>query len=81
MNDLTRKRLDDLSDGLAELSPERLQTLTRKGERLNIRVTAHEKADMQATAAALGLSLSEYLSGLHMLAAPRLAIASKKPRP
>lgn len=72
MNDLTRKRLDDLAKALADVSPSRLDTLTKKSERVNIRVTATEKVEMQETAESLGLSLSEYLSALHRFAMPRL---------
>lgn len=72
-DEVTRKRLDDLAAALGDVSPDRLNSLVRKDQRLNIRATAAEKADMQATAAALGLSLSEYVCGLHLVAGPRLA--------
>lgn len=36
------------------------------------RTTKSEKADMQATAKGLGLSLTEYLGRLHALAKPQL---------
>ncbi len=72
MNDIRKKRLDDLALALADVEPERLDSLVRKSARVDIRVTPTEKAEMQATAEALGLSLSEYLSALHCYALPRI---------
>jgi hypothetical protein len=80
MNDIQKKRLDDLARALSDADPERLDSLVRKSERIDIRVTPVEKAEMQATAEALGLSLSEYLSALHRLALPRLARPKPKRR-
>jgi len=65
-------KLVKLTDALADITPETLATQARKSERLNIRVTPADKADMEVNAAALGLSLSEYLTALHHHAAARL---------
>lgn len=62
-----------LAHAMADLSPEALNKQARKSERLNVRVTPLEKAEMESTAAALGLTLSEYLTALHHHAAPRVA--------
>lgn len=78
MNDLTRKRLDDLAQAMTDVSPERLDTITKKSERVNIRVTATEKVEMQETAESLDLSLSEYLSALHRFAMPRLSKGKRR---
>lgn len=73
MKNSTPKRLDDLATAVEGVCPENLDALLRKDQRINIRVTAREKADIQATATALGLNLSEYLAALHAFASPRLA--------
>lgn len=73
MKNSTPKRLDDLATAVEGVCPENLDALLRKDQRINIRVTAQEKADIQATATALGLNLSEYLAALHAFASPRLA--------
>jgi hypothetical protein len=38
-----------------------------KGERVNVRISSDEKAEMAETAAAFGLGVSEYLLRLHRL--------------
>lgn len=63
-----RSMLDQLAKALQDVPPERLQELLAKTETISMRVTAAEKADMQATAKLLALTLTEYLCKLHGLA-------------
>lgn len=54
---------------LAELtrgiSRESLADESKKSERLNIRITRAERAEIEGMCRELGLNISEYLSGLH----------------
>ncbi len=72
MNDVQRKKLDKLAKALSGVTPERLDTIARKTERLGIRVTAADKADIEATAKDLGLGITEYLTALHWFAVDAL---------
>ena len=69
---MTQTKRDKLAEALADVTPEALDKAARKSDRLNVRVTPSDKADMESTAAALGLTLSEYLTALHHHAAARL---------
>ena len=70
---MTPRKIDKLAEALADITPEALDKAARKSERLNLRVTPSEKAEMESTAAALGLTLSEYLTALHHHAAAQLS--------
>jgi predicted PhzF superfamily epimerase YddE/YHI9 len=60
MKPLARKSKAQLNDSLA------------KTETVVFRVSKAEKADMQATASKMGLSLTEYLTRLHQIAKGKL---------
>lgn len=70
---MTNSKIEKLALALADLTPDELEKQARKSERLNMRVTQADKANMESTADSLGLTLSEYLTALHHYAAPRLA--------
>jgi len=71
---MTPRNTDRLAAALSGVTPEALEKTARKSERINLRVSPSEKEAMESTAAALGLSLSEYLSALHHHAAARLSV-------
>ncbi len=80
MNDVQRKKLDKLAKALQGVSPERLETVTRKTAYLTIRVTPSDKADIKTTAAGLDLSITDYLMGLHWFARDALKKARRLSR-
>lgn len=67
-----------LQKALADVSPAALETAARKSERLNLRCTPAEKQSLDASAAALGLGVSEYLLALHEYAAARLSVKAAR---
>jgi len=71
----TRKQkaqLDKLAAALKGVSPARLESFLAKEARIDIRVSATDKADIQRTAKAARLTTSEYLLRLHYFAAGRI---------
>lgn len=68
----TTQHLDRLASVMRSIPPERLRSALVKDERIQVRVTASEKADMQQTAKNCGLTLTEYLTRLHHLAGEQL---------
>jgi hypothetical protein len=70
---MTPRNYDKLAAALSGVTPEALEKTARKSERINLRATPDEKAAIEATAAALGLGLSEYIFALHQYAAARLS--------
>ncbi|MCC6740930.1 MAG: hypothetical protein IT452_17960 [Planctomycetia bacterium] len=65
--------LDKLADVLKGTSPERLRSLLEKTQSVQIRVTASDKSSMAETASALGLTVTDYLTRLHLFAVEVLA--------
>lgn len=65
--------LDKLADVLKGTDPERLRSLLEKTETVQIRVTASDKARMAEAASALGLTVTDYLTRLHLFAVEVLA--------
>jgi mobilization protein NikA len=58
-----------------------LCSMTRRSERFNLRVTPFEKKGMESVARELGLSVTEYLTGLHHFAMEKLAVEMEAPTP
>lgn len=73
-----RAMLDRLADLLRGVNPEQLRSVLAKEEAITIRLTASDKASMQETASALGLTVTDYLTRLHLFAVEVLAKESKK---
>jgi hypothetical protein len=67
-NDDTAEKFDRLTVLLKDIPPERVRMVLMKEETLTIRVTAHDKSEMQRVAKACGLTLTEYLTRLHTFA-------------
>ncbi len=67
-----RREIDKLGEAVKSIPPRRLRGGLVKEERINLRVTASEKADMQRVAKACGLTLTEYLIRLHTLISAHL---------
>jgi hypothetical protein len=74
------KRFDRLAEALRDVSPERLREALVKEESITLRVTFSDKTDMQRVAKACKLTLTEYLTRLHLFASQRLFI-DKNPTP
>lgn len=71
-NEDTTKKFDRLAELLKGIPPERVRMVLMKEETLTIRTTAHDKSEMQRVAKACGLTLTEYLTRLHIFAAGKL---------
>lgn len=71
-NDNTAEKFDRLAELLKDIPPERVRMVLMKEETLTIRVTAHDKSEMQRVAKACGLTLTEYLTRLHTFASRKL---------
>ena len=67
-----RERIAGLLDGV---SPERLEEILRRGEKLTIRLSASEKAGIKASAKRWGITMTDYLLRLHAEAEEILAAA------
>ena len=66
---MTRKeRLDRLAELVKTIGPERMRAALVKTHRINMRVSAADKEGMEAMAKLCGLTLTEYLTRLHLLA-------------
>lgn len=60
--------MDKIRDGFKRLSPEEKEIWFNAKARIDIRVTAKEKEEIQEIAQSLDMSLTEYLLTLHRLA-------------
>ena len=65
-------RLNKLAGLLRGAKAEKLRSALVKSATLSLRLTPAEKADMEATAKRLGLTLTEYLERIHALVSARL---------
>jgi len=74
-----RQKKKELADLAKEISPERLEQILTKSEGINIRVSAFEKAAIKAAAQRHRLTVTEYLTTLHEIAASILE-AKKRSR-
>lgn len=70
-------QLDRLASCMRSIPPERLRSALVKDERIQVRVTASEKAGMQQTAKACHLTLTDYVTRLHQFAIEQLTVRSK----
>lgn len=61
-----------IKTALTKITVDDLQTVTRKEQRLEIRLTELEKQQIQEIADLLGISAAEYLLSLHRHAYPAL---------
>lgn len=68
-----QRNLTKLAAIMSDVDPARMKTAFTKGERLDLRVSASEKAEIRQAAAVLGLSVSEYLTELHRQAWPKVS--------
>ena len=67
-----KKKTAALKKALRDLSPEDIRRGGVKSERIEIRATPKVKAEMEKAAASFGLTVTEYLTELHDIAAERL---------
>lgn len=72
-------RLDQLAAALKDVSPDRLREALVKDESITLRITKGDKADMQRVSKFCRLTLTEYLTRLHLFASQRL-ILEKSPK-
>lgn len=72
-----RAQLDKQAVLLKRTDPDRLRSILEKSETVQIRVTASDKASLTETASALGLTVTDYLTRLHLFAVEVLAKSSK----
>ena len=72
------RMLDRLAKVFQGESPARLQSALRKTATLNLRVTPAEKADLEAVAKDLGLSVTEYIERCHVLVSLKLREGGRK---
>lgn len=73
MKEKHKAMLDRLADILKGTEPARLRSLLEKTETVQMRVTASDKDSMAETASALGLTVTDYLTRLHLFAVEVLA--------
>lgn len=64
-----KDRFRAVTEGFRRLTPERLESVLAKREKMQIRVSESDKADIAGTAKWLQLTATEYLLRLHYLAA------------
>jgi predicted DNA binding CopG/RHH family protein len=64
-----RQKKEELADLAREISPERLEQILTKSQGINIRVSSVEKAAIKAAAQRHRLTVTEYLTTLHEIAA------------
>ncbi len=65
---VTDERLDRLAGLMRGTSARKIQTAILRDKRVNLRVTATEKEQIDRMAKRLGLTVSDYLLGLHRIA-------------
>ena len=66
--DRSKDRFKDVTESFRQLTPERLESILAKRQKMQIRVSESDKADIAATAKWLQLTATEYLLRLHYLA-------------
>ncbi len=64
----SKDRFTDVTESFRRLTPERLESILAKRQKMQIRVSESDKADIAATAKWLQLTATEYLLRLHYLA-------------
>jgi|CXWL01.1.fsa_nt_gi hypothetical protein len=64
----SKDRFKDVTESFRRLTPERLESILAKRQKMQIRVSESDKADVAATAKWLQLTATEYLLRLHYLA-------------
>jgi hypothetical protein len=62
----------EVAERLRRLTPERLESVLAKRQKMQIRVSEKDKADIAATAKWLQLTATDYLLRLHYLALEQL---------
>ena len=75
-----RKRLDQLAAALRDVSPQRLREALVKDTTVSLRITQSDKADMQRVSKFCRLTLTEYLTRLHVFASQRLFLETTQER-
>lgn len=65
-------RFAGVTESFRQLTPERLESILAKRQKMQIRVSESDKADIAATAKWLQLTATEYLVRLHYLTAELL---------
>lgn len=68
----SKDRFTEVTDSFRRLTPARLESILAKRQKMQIRVSESDKADIAATAKWLQLTATEYLLRLHYLAADLL---------
>ena len=76
--DRSKDRFKDVTESFRQLTPERLESILAKRQKMQIRVSESDKADIAATAKWLQLTATEYLLRLHYLAVELLRSRMKK---
>jgi mobilization protein NikA len=64
----------ELEQALRGVRADKLRSVLTKDARIEIRVTSPEKAEMERAAKACNLTVTEYLTRLHHIAAERLGV-------
>ena len=64
----SKDRFTAVTESFRRLTPERLESILAKRQKMQIRVSESDKADIAATAKWLQLTATEYLLRLHYLA-------------
>ena len=64
----SKDHFKDVTESFRRLTPERLESVLAKRQKIQIRVSESDKADIAATAKWLQLTATEYLLRLHYLA-------------
>ena len=65
-------RKETVKAALADVTAGAIRKPATKTAQINLRATPEEKASLEATAAKLGLTVSEYIFALHEYAAERI---------
>ncbi len=78
ITDYQEKTLDKLAEKLRGIGPERIKMILNKSETISIRVTPVDKKSMTKMAKSCGLTLTEYLTRLHLLATTKQARIDEK---
>ena len=68
-----KAKYDRLAALLKATSPDKLKSVLVKSESITIRLAAMDKAGMEQTAKACGLTITEYLTRMHVFASERLS--------
>lgn len=69
----SKDRFKAVTDSFRRLTPERLESILAKRQKMQMRVSESDKAEIAATAKWLQLTATEYLLRLHYLAVNLLA--------